>query len=961
MKIIIITLALLTISLQVRAVNLSSDGTGQVLIFPYYTVNQGFNTLINLSNTTDEAKALRVRFRESANSREVFAFNLYLGPNDVWTGVLVHQSDDVQNAAMIISYDLSCTNPIIANNVFNNSQYTGTLLDRYGASDNRLREGFIEVIEMGVLTGDSAHATIIEAESSAPVDCAKLRNAWDESSNNSYWITDATTDILAPSGGITGNIVLINVNDGIAIGEEPTAINDFSDQVLNFDVTSGSPNLSEGKSSATVFDGSGNAIKTEWDSGVKALSAILTKSTIHNEYALFDGIGALTDWIVTMPTRQYYIDPLYTGVPLPLNPFSAPYQILQCELFDLTYLDRESQRPNNTPCRPHPCPSRRLKPALCYSVTNVNFNNHYNFDSPRVVVSGQFNSNFQLSDINNNNADASIISGDLVYRASTMDYFDAGWATFRFNQSTYSVSNHTLVGLPLIGFSVQSFSNGTLIDEAGNYTLANYAAIFKHSHTTAIESNKSGNDDANIISGMKLSGDDVGQVLIYPYYSVRNDLNTLITVINTTGETKALKVRFLEGKNNRECLGLNLYLSPYDVWTAALSASESSVPNHEGEESTRLEWHDSSCIIVPSNTYGEFLPHSFTGENSDVYSADLARCTEGHIEIYEMGRLTGGSEIAADSLYKDCDLLANNWLAGGIWDVNPETDMMPSSTRASIMGSAHIIDVSSGADMTYDATAIVGYSSVNQHTNITEKHPNLASGDNSTTLIETNEGVIQTTWDSPLDAVTALFMQYEVFNDFVINPVIGAQTDWVNLYPTKQYYVDPLYNGNEVSAPFDAELGNREQFYFNYFNREQLDSLYDVSEDLPGMPANLFGSIYSLNVLSLSTLNAQNHVGIFASNLQPNNKALQLRFFEGRMSITAATTFYENQANDYLTGIGANGETHKIYGKPILGFVAQKYINGVLRIDENQILANYAIINKNKSARKIEVIPKSQY
>jgi len=40
------------------AVQLSQNGTGQALIFPYYTVNGGFNTLIHLTNTTDNAKAL---------------------------------------------------------------------------------------------------------------------------------------------------------------------------------------------------------------------------------------------------------------------------------------------------------------------------------------------------------------------------------------------------------------------------------------------------------------------------------------------------------------------------------------------------------------------------------------------------------------------------------------------------------------------------------------------------------------------------------------------------------------------------------------------------------------------------------------------------------------------------------------------------------------------------------------
>ena len=80
MKKIPIILMLLIISTGSQAVHLSSNGIGQVLIFPYYTVNNDINTLMNFVNTTNQAKALRVRFREAANSKEVFTFNLYLGP-----------------------------------------------------------------------------------------------------------------------------------------------------------------------------------------------------------------------------------------------------------------------------------------------------------------------------------------------------------------------------------------------------------------------------------------------------------------------------------------------------------------------------------------------------------------------------------------------------------------------------------------------------------------------------------------------------------------------------------------------------------------------------------------------------------------------------------------------------------------------------------------------------------------
>jgi hypothetical protein len=70
---------------------------------------------------------------------------------------------------------------------------------------------------------------------------------------------------------------------------------------------------------------------------------------------------------------------------------------------------------------------------------------------------------------------------------------------------------------------------------------------------------------------VSVNHDGLGQALIYPYYTVRvvptgligSDAayNSLLSVVNSTASAKAVKVRFLEGKNSREVLDFNLYLS----------------------------------------------------------------------------------------------------------------------------------------------------------------------------------------------------------------------------------------------------------------------------------------------------------------------------------------------------------------------------------------------------------------
>src|ERR1043165_910957 len=71
---------------------------------------------------------------------------------------------------------------------------------------------------------------------------------------------------------------------------------------------------------------------------------------------------------------------------------------------------------------------------------------------------------------------------------------------------------------------------------------------------------------------VNLNPDGLGQVLIYPYYTTRADgagnaFNSYLSVVNSTSSAKAVKVRFLEGKNSREVLDFNLFLSAKDVWT----------------------------------------------------------------------------------------------------------------------------------------------------------------------------------------------------------------------------------------------------------------------------------------------------------------------------------------------------------------------------------------------------------
>src|SRR5690606_19763494 len=65
-----------------HAVNISGDGLGEVLLFPYYTTNNGYDTYINITNTSENAVVFKIRFREAYNSRDARDFNVVLSPYD---------------------------------------------------------------------------------------------------------------------------------------------------------------------------------------------------------------------------------------------------------------------------------------------------------------------------------------------------------------------------------------------------------------------------------------------------------------------------------------------------------------------------------------------------------------------------------------------------------------------------------------------------------------------------------------------------------------------------------------------------------------------------------------------------------------------------------------------------------------------------------------------------------------
>lgn len=458
------------------AVNVNTNGMGQVLIYPYYTVRGGTDTYISVVNTTNSAKAVKVRFTEGKNSREVLDFNLYMSARDMWTGAIVNTT----NGAKLITADNSCTYPAIpkpAGQDFVNYGYSGAvvegIVDAGGDGEvqtlDRTREGYFEIIEMGVITNTALAAAVTHNSAGVPANCALVQNA---SLNMSVTAPSANIGgqspaVAAPAGGLAGTASLLNVAAGTDFGYDPVALSDFNNVGIWYAAGDIRPDMKNAFPATSRVFKAGAVITTNWaGSGisaaadaVNAVSAVLMHDNIINEYVLDTTTLSGTDWVVTMPTKRYYVPVDNGSAPLQTvyAPFVEPfYTNGACEVVDISYWNREEQTVVGTIDFSPPPPGAAAS-SLCWESTVVTFNN--------AAVLGSSNSvNIPVN-------------------------FENGWARLGFAQ-TYSslaaggnvpVGVHTYIGLPTVGFMVQDFVNGNV-----GGVLSNYGGNFNHKYTTNI-------------------------------------------------------------------------------------------------------------------------------------------------------------------------------------------------------------------------------------------------------------------------------------------------------------------------------------------------------------------------------------------------------------------------------------------------------------------------------------------
>jgi hypothetical protein len=463
---------IVALALPAQAVYLNPQGTGQALVFPYYSVNANQSTLISVVNAKNVAKVVRVRFREGYNAREVIDFNLVLGPHDAWTATVfaLQQAD----GASVLTRDSSCTAPDKPlwtaplpgggyRQQFFSYAYEGAQTDSGPTAITRTREGYVEVIEMAELRGALAAA----ASGPQTLNCTPFQE-----------IPPYSADLLPPGGGLYGNFAIVDVASGTLFGGAATAIEDFSPGKLFNDfgtpITLALASSRAGEADAKVpFDG-GYATLTYASMGYpgfhgpNAISALLMADSVFGSMSREASVGSHTEWVLTSPTKLFYTDNQSLDVPLGDPGAAPPFEKTfgeggvpgSCVSYRAGGFDREG-RPVTFATDPPGAAGTGALPqhALCYATNIVHFS-ELSADGATPLLGSRLGSKVW-------NPSPAAETANVRLQLGT------GANGTERNVLPAGLRGPALRGLPVIGFEAVCYINGNISPGVlANYTMA---------------------------------------------------------------------------------------------------------------------------------------------------------------------------------------------------------------------------------------------------------------------------------------------------------------------------------------------------------------------------------------------------------------------------------------------------------------------------------------------------------
>ena len=438
------------------------------------------------------------------------------------------------------------------------------------------------------------------------------------------------------------------------------------------------------------------------------------------------------------------------------------------------------------------------------------------------------------------------------------------------------------------------------------------------------------------LAAVHVSDTGTGQAAVISYYTVNNDLNTLVSVRNNDDIGKAIKVTVRESRVTEAVRSINVYLDAHDHWSMALL---------KGEDDLKLVTNDDSCALsFPVNDDGEPAPEP---------PLDYWQWETGTIQVIEMGSIDvdeSGSVFAGEKLSTQCGEISAAWSVNGFWGNDPSAYLGPVSGGLSVSGS--VIDVTNGFAVEIPTLMMEGFfpPGTIDHENPFVWLPDLDSGTNQSLVYHGGDS-IATTWPTAYEAVSALMMTTSVVNTYDLDANFGGVSDWVISLPTLHHHT---LNG--PSVPFNADSsgvlfpGHETRGSYTVF--DLTGKAYETVCSGICVPEQPNYIQHSVLTYSLSSVN-QTRDSLLGGPMGGNVYAFNLDRFipwveQGSLKLHLNQSLY-SRGND--RGISSSdGSAQSFAGLPIMGFAVQMFRNANA---QPGLLATYATAQSHTFARSI--------
>jgi hypothetical protein len=275
---------------------------------------------------------------------------------------------------------------------FSNAQFIGEFDDAASDLLERTRAGHMEVIEMASIPQSSVTGRSLRPNADGTINCDIVRQSSNlDGTYGNAAVGTTAAQLINPEGDIGGTSSIVNVAKGTLLNYTPTALDDFRREAFYSHAGAEEPNLSNAGARSTIMRSNGPLSLTWGDQKVganetigqriDAVSSVLMASNLSNDYSLEQSLSASTEWVVTMPTKRFYVDPRLTGSPSRVPPFRrgnfiGPPDFMNCTPTYSEAYDRNGE-PFSAPVNRIefgvPDVNQRLTENLCGSAATVGF------------------------------------------------------------------------------------------------------------------------------------------------------------------------------------------------------------------------------------------------------------------------------------------------------------------------------------------------------------------------------------------------------------------------------------------------------------------------------------------------------------------------------------------------------------------------------------------------------------